>query len=86
MVSNKFYSCKMEENSFVVEHILRMSCVGETNHLWGHKDPFYVRRGVSCMKSRSSHSTQRIFMQVQAVKIRNTLVLLYPVICVFLSS
>ena len=24
-VSNKFYSCKMEENSFVSEHILRMS-------------------------------------------------------------
>ena len=24
-VSNKFYSCKMEENSFVDEHILRMS-------------------------------------------------------------
>ena len=28
--------------------------VGETDHLWGHKDPFYVRRGVSCTKSRSS--------------------------------
>ena len=24
-VSNKFYSCKMEENSFVSEHILKMS-------------------------------------------------------------
>ena len=24
-VSNKFYSCKMDENSFVSEHILRMS-------------------------------------------------------------
>ena len=24
-VSNRFYSCKMEENSFVSEHILRMS-------------------------------------------------------------
>ena len=24
-VFNKFYSCKMEENSFVSEHILRMS-------------------------------------------------------------
>ena len=24
-VSNKFYSCKMEENSYVSEHILRMS-------------------------------------------------------------
>src|SRR3954471_11632315 len=30
-VSNKFYSCKMEENSFVSEHILRMS--GYHNHL-----------------------------------------------------
>ena len=30
-VSNKFYSCKMEENSFVIEHILRMS--GYHNHL-----------------------------------------------------
>ena len=31
VVSNKFYSCKMEENSFVSEHILRMS--GYHNHL-----------------------------------------------------
>ena len=30
-VSNKFYSCKMEENSSVSEHILRMS--GYHNHL-----------------------------------------------------
>ena len=30
-VSNKFYSCKMEENSFVSEYILRMS--GYHNHL-----------------------------------------------------
>ena len=30
-VSNKFYSCKMEENSFVSEHILKMS--GYCNHL-----------------------------------------------------
>ena len=30
-VSNKFYSCKMEESSFVSEHILRMS--GYHNHL-----------------------------------------------------
>ena len=30
-VSNKFYSCKMEENSSVGEHILRMS--GYHNHL-----------------------------------------------------
>ena len=30
-VSNKFYSYKMEENSFVSEHILRMS--GYHNHL-----------------------------------------------------
>ena len=30
-VSNKFYSCKMEENSFVSEHILRMSWY--CNHL-----------------------------------------------------
>ena len=30
-VSNKFYSCKMEENSFVSEHILKMS--GYHNHL-----------------------------------------------------
>ena len=30
-VSNKFYSCKMEENSSVREHILRMS--GYHNHL-----------------------------------------------------
>ena len=30
-VSNKFYSCKMEENSSVNEHILRMS--GYHNHL-----------------------------------------------------
>ncbi len=30
-VSNKFYSCKMEENSYVSEHILRMS--GYYNHL-----------------------------------------------------
>ena len=30
-VSNKFYSCKMEENSYVSEHILKMS--GYHNHL-----------------------------------------------------
>ena len=30
-VSNKFYSCKMEENSSISEHILRMS--GYYNHL-----------------------------------------------------
>ena len=30
-VSNKFYSCKMEENSSVCEHMLRMS--GYHNHL-----------------------------------------------------
>ena len=30
-VSNKFYSCKMEENSSISEHILRMS--GYHNHL-----------------------------------------------------
>ena len=30
-VSSKFYSCKVEENSFVSEHILRMS--GYHNHL-----------------------------------------------------
>ena len=30
-VSDKFYSCKMEENSFVSEHILKMS--GYHNHL-----------------------------------------------------
>ena len=30
-VSNKFYSCKMEENSPVSEHILKMS--GYNNHL-----------------------------------------------------
>ena len=30
-VSNKFYSCNMEENSSVSEHILRMS--GHHNHL-----------------------------------------------------
>src|SRR5215216_8142392 len=30
-ISNKFYSCKMEENSSVSEHILRMS--GYHNHL-----------------------------------------------------
>ena len=30
-VSNKFYSCKMEENIYVSEHILRMS--GYHNHL-----------------------------------------------------
>ena len=30
-VSNKFYSCKMEENSSISEHILRMS--GYNNHL-----------------------------------------------------
>ena len=30
-VSNKFYSCKMEENGFVNEHILKMS--GYHNHL-----------------------------------------------------
>ena len=30
-VSNKFYNCKMEENSSVSEHILRMS--GYHNHL-----------------------------------------------------
>ena len=30
-VSNKFYSCKMEENSSVSEHILKMS--GYNNHL-----------------------------------------------------
>ena len=30
-VSDKFYSCKMEENSYVSEHILRMS--GYHNHL-----------------------------------------------------
>ena len=30
-VSNKFYSCKMQENSSVSEHILRMS--GYHNHL-----------------------------------------------------
>ena len=30
-VSDKFYSCKMEENSSVSEHILRMS--GYHNHL-----------------------------------------------------
>ena len=30
-VSNKFFSCSMEENSFVSEHILRMS--GYHNHL-----------------------------------------------------
>ena len=30
-VSNKFYSCKMEENSSVSEHILRMS--GYHNHV-----------------------------------------------------
>lgn len=30
-VSNKFYSCKMEENSSVIKHILRMS--GYHNHL-----------------------------------------------------
>ena len=30
-VSNKFYSCKMEENSCVSEHILKMS--GYYNHL-----------------------------------------------------
>ena len=30
-VPNKFYSCKMEENNFVSEHILRMS--GYHNHL-----------------------------------------------------
>ena len=30
-VSNKFYSCKMEENSSVSEHILRM--FGYNNHL-----------------------------------------------------
>ena len=29
--SNKFYSCKMEENSYVSEHVLRMS--GYQNHL-----------------------------------------------------
>ena len=29
--SDKFFSCKMEENSFVSEHILRMS--GYHNHL-----------------------------------------------------
>ena len=31
LVSNKFFSCKMEENSSVSEHILRMS--GYHNHL-----------------------------------------------------
>ena len=31
VVSNKFYSCKMEENSSVSEHILKMS--GYNNHL-----------------------------------------------------
>ena len=30
-VSNKFYHCKMEENSSVIEHILKMS--GYHNHL-----------------------------------------------------
>ena len=30
-VSNKFYNCKMEENSSVSEHILKMS--GYNNHL-----------------------------------------------------
>src|SRR6266511_2678830 len=30
-ISNKFYSCKMEENSYVSEHILKMS--GYYNHL-----------------------------------------------------
>ena len=30
-ISNKFYSCKMEENSSISEHILRMS--GYHNHL-----------------------------------------------------
>ena len=30
-VSNKFYSCKIEENSSISEHILRMS--GYHNHL-----------------------------------------------------
>jgi hypothetical protein len=30
-ISNKFYSCKMEENSSVSEHILRMS--GYYNHM-----------------------------------------------------
>ena len=30
-VSNKFYSCKMEENSYASEHILKMS--GYHNHL-----------------------------------------------------
>ena len=30
-VSNKFYGCKMEENSYVSEHILKMS--GYHNHL-----------------------------------------------------
>ena len=30
-ISNKFYSCKMEENSYVIEHILRM--FGYHNHL-----------------------------------------------------
>ena len=30
-VSNKFYSCKMEENSFLSEHILRLS--EYNNHL-----------------------------------------------------
>ena len=30
-VSNKFYSCKMEENNSVIEHILKMS--GYHNHL-----------------------------------------------------
>ena len=36
-VSNKFYSCKMEENSSASEHILRMS--GYNNHL--------IQRGVN---------------------------------------
>ena len=28
--------------------------VEETDHLGGHKDPLYARRGISCMKSRLS--------------------------------
>ena len=42
-----------EEDDPEVEEV-NEPAVGETNHLWGHKDSFYVRQEVSCTKSRSS--------------------------------
>ena len=48
--------------------------------------PSTFRGGLVARRAGQAISTQRIFIQVQAAKMRNTLVLLYLVICVFLSS